>query len=269
MTTIGVTMVGDEADIIETTLRHMASQVDHLIVADNLSTDGTRGILDDLAMELPLSVVDDPEPGYYQSRKMTELAHVAGKMGADWVVPFDADELWTVRGSTVAEALEQVEPQVAVVTAEIVDHMATGEDPDDPNPVRRMGWRRPDPLPLHKVAVRYRHDLTIHQGNHGADYGFAPVAVGPWITIHHYPYRSAEQLVRKVRRGAAAYAAAEEMPENVGAHWRQWGRILDERGEAAIHELFRVWYWRREARTPVRIQGERQPGLVWDPIAVP
>ena len=45
MITFGVSMVRDEADVIEGTLRHMADEVDELIVADNGSVDGTTDIL--------------------------------------------------------------------------------------------------------------------------------------------------------------------------------------------------------------------------------
>jgi glycosyltransferase involved in cell wall biosynthesis len=86
-------MVRDEADIIEGTLRHMADEVDHLIVADNLSSDGTRDILDTLAKDLPLTVVDDPDPGYTQSAKMSALAERAAvEQRASWIVPFDAED---------------------------------------------------------------------------------------------------------------------------------------------------------------------------------
>ena len=54
MITAAVTMVRDEADIIETTVRHMLTQVDVVIVADNRSVDGTREILDSLPGALPL-----------------------------------------------------------------------------------------------------------------------------------------------------------------------------------------------------------------------
>jgi hypothetical protein len=39
-------------------------------------------------------VVTDREPAYFQAAKMTRLARAAARAGADWVVPFDADELW-------------------------------------------------------------------------------------------------------------------------------------------------------------------------------
>jgi glycosyltransferase involved in cell wall biosynthesis len=67
-------MVKDEADVIEGTIRHMADEVDQLIVADNGSTDGTRDILDKLAIDLPLTRRRRPGPGYRSPQKMSALA---------------------------------------------------------------------------------------------------------------------------------------------------------------------------------------------------
>src|SRR5881394_2910564 len=118
---IAVAMVKDEADIIQATVCHMLTQVDQVIVADNMSTDGTRNILDSLLVlnSLPVEVVDDNDPAYYQSSKMTHLARLAYLRGADWVVPFDADELWTANGATVKETLERAECDYGLVTAEL------------------------------------------------------------------------------------------------------------------------------------------------------
>jgi len=38
VTVVGITMVRDEADIIETTLRHMKTQVDAIVVANRVTT---------------------------------------------------------------------------------------------------------------------------------------------------------------------------------------------------------------------------------------
>lgn len=97
MTTVAVCMARDEADVIGSTVAHMLAQVDAVIVADNLSTDRTREILDEMASAHPgrLVVVEDPDPAYRQSEKMTALALRARlDFGAEWIVPFDADEVW-------------------------------------------------------------------------------------------------------------------------------------------------------------------------------
>ena len=90
MTTVAVCMARDEADVIGSTVAHMLAQVDAVIVADNLSTDRTREILDQLAggSSGRLVVVEDPDPAYRQSEKMTALALRArldfGAKAIDW-----------------------------------------------------------------------------------------------------------------------------------------------------------------------------------------
>lgn len=231
-----VSMVKDEADIIGVTVAHMLTQVDLVIVADNSSTDGTREILQSAGVVL----VDDDEPGYYQSQKMSALAAKAAGMGAEWVVPFDADELIYSPFGRIGDVLS--ERTEAIATSDLYDHVATALDPDEPNPVVRMGWRRKVAAGLPKVACRTNLPVTIHMGSHNADFGSLERATG--LLVHrHFSYRSAEQFVRKARNGAAAYAAADGLPEHYGKHWTDYGRILDTEGPEALGDVFRRWFW--------------------------
>jgi glycosyltransferase involved in cell wall biosynthesis len=240
----------------------MLTQVDEVIVADNGSTDGTRDIL----AQLPVRIVDDPDVAYYQSRKMSALAALAHTAGADWVVPFDADEIWTSQWGRLADILEQHSPDYGLVTATLYDHVATGVDEPEDDPVRRILWRRRNPLELCKVAARTADGLVIEQGNHWARHPIpARFTDKPALLVHHFPYRSVDQLIRKVRNGAQAYAATSGLPEQAGAHWRQWGDLSDEQ----IGDLFRKWYWRADPRCDVTIDGEYQHALIRDPAPLP
>lgn len=262
--TWAVAMVKDEADVIEHTVKRMLDQVDHILVADNGSTDGTLEIL----AAMPISIIPDPDPGFYQSEKMSRLAGMAMMGGAGWVVPFDADEVHLCRdGCRLADALALLAPEVLVSEAILFDHVATGQDPELDNPIRRLKWRRSEPLPLRKVACRASEGLVIHQGNHGASYPGVnhPPSVTNLVEVRHFPYRSPEQFERKVRNGAAAYAAT-DLPEDVGSHWRGYGRILEEQGPEALAGVYHKWFYRERPTVPLEIEGERQAPLVRDPI---
>lgn len=235
-------MVKNERDVIEGTLRHMADEVDRLLVADNLSTDGTREILDALTDELPLTVVDDPDPAYRQSEKMSALAERAAEEGATWIVSWDADELWYSRFGRIRDVLAPLDADVA--TAALFNHLCTSVDPPGPDPFVTIQWRQRQPGALPKVAFRWRRGAVIHQGNHGVTLPGASVAApAGLLELRHFPARSTEQFVRKGKAGAAAYAAAPDLPEDMGAHWRTYGAIAERRGDEALADVFREHFW--------------------------
>lgn len=232
-------MFKDERDVAAGVLSHMADEVDELLVADNGSTDGTRDILDTLSRQLPLTVVDDPEPAYYQSDKMTALAQRAYEEGATWVVPFDADELWYTPGARIKELLANSTRDI--VTAELYSHFCTALDEDSSDPFRAMVWRQRRPMRLPKVAVKWVPNAVIHQGNHGATHpgGDRP---GHGLMIRHFPYRSVDQFVQKAVNGAKAYKLT-DLPEELGSHWRGYGAIYERFGREALEGVFRDHFW--------------------------
>lgn len=249
MSVWAISRVKDEEDIIARTVGQMASQVDHVLIQDNASSDGTREILEGLGVEIE----DDPEIAYYQARYMTQLAQRAAEGGADWVIPFDADEFWYSPHGRIADLLEQ-HPNHAIAPAQMIDHRATAADPEEADPILRMGWRRREDLPLPKVACRTNIRVEIAEGNHDAFY--AAERVSDLLVVRHYPYRSAEQMIRKVKNGRAGRAAT-DLPKSVGSHWHEYGAILDNEGEEGLSEVFRRWFWSADP--------ERDKKLMWDP----
>lgn len=240
MTVAAIAMVKDEADVIAGSVLHMSDEVDWLLVADNGSADGTRQILEELAEKLPLHVLDDPEPGYYQSQKMTLLAQKAAVMGATWIVPFDADELWVSHVDRLRVVLPELDAHVA--SAALFNHFPSAVDPDGIDPFRTIVWRQQEKAPLPKVAFRWERSAVVHQGNHGVTLERTDVRTVEALEIRHFPYRSAEQFVSKARNGAAAYRAT-DLPEHQGAHWRAYGDLLDRFGESALEDVFREHFW--------------------------
>jgi hypothetical protein len=216
-------MVRDEIDIIGFTISHLISQgVDRVLVADNNSSDGTSDLLAGLSMSLPVTVIADREPGYYQAWKMTRLARYAACSGAEWIIPFDADELWGAPGTRLRDFLSNTEFQV--VKGWMMDYVPHSiDDNNEPNPYRRIRHRLADKPHIKKVVFRAHSMARIAAGNHEVRH---PGQVGGGLEIRHFPYRSSEQLRKKVDEGTKALAATDYL-EKIGAHWRLGAQMTD------------------------------------------
>lgn len=223
---VAVSMVRDERDIIGYTVQHLLDQgVDRVVIADNLSTDGTPALLRELFGDL-VEVRKDDDLAYRQAEKMSALAEYAADPG-DWVIPFDADEAW----SNVA-ALRDLDADRAPSRPYVHVPKKCQLPPMDRNPLRRYPWRIPTPEKFPKVAFRYQPGAQIHMGNHGVD-GVGTTDRWDVVDIRHFQYRSIEQVRRKVGNGVQAYdALPAHRQSGYGTHWRDLhGKPDDELAE--------------------------------------
>ena len=223
---VAVSMFRNEGDVAKRVVEHLLAQgVNAVVVADNGSTDCTRMQLE--SVRGAVEIIDDPEVGYYQSEKMTRLAHHAMWLGADWIVPFDADEVWYGEGGrTIAESLARCTADVAVAFG--YDHIARHDDPAG-HPFDVIQWRRPHRQKLPKVAFRPHPTMKLAQGNHMVRH---PGRIANDILCYrHFQYRSLSQMTAKVRNGTDAYKAT-DLPEHEGAHWRRLAELSDDELEA-------------------------------------
>lgn len=218
-----VTIIKNEADIIGHTVRHLLAQgVNGLIVVDNLSTDATRGILEDLAAEdSRVHVGKDLTTAHHQGRKMSYLAHLAQQAGADWVIPFDADEHWYSIDGTVTDFLRRQSDNV-IICEMYNSYPLPDEDSvhlDKVVAITRApsGWR--------KVAFRSKGWVWLKDGNHEVHIAGSR---GEGLRLLHYQYRSFEQYSRKVLGGAHSVAAAgSALHDGIALHWKRQAALTD------------------------------------------
>ncbi len=233
-------MVRNEEDVIEHVVKHMLNnELDLVVVADNLSTDKTRSILDAIR-DRRLVVVDDKDPAYRQSEKMTALANQWAEPG-DWIIPFDADEVWGTRGGlSLADRLRIEEADVVVGYPWV--HVPQWNDPKQSCPFLSIPKRVTSQEVWPKAALRWATGTIIEQGNH-----WTKSHLPDTFDVRHFQYRSYEHLVSKVTSGSAALALA-DLPEDSGAHWRQL---------ASLPNGGLAGWWNEYARQPLVLDPPR------------
>jgi hypothetical protein len=170
---------------------------------------------------------------------MSALANRAGRAGADWIIPFDADEIWRARRGTLRDAMEGT--TASILAAPIFDHI--------PRPTIRRGtplttmpWSRHNGWM--KVAFRWRPGAIIAIGNHSVE-GVDGEINHEELIIDHYPHRSWRQYRRKVHQGAAALALT-DAPDHMAPHWRI--------GAAMPNWKLRLSWWQKRLELRARLR---------------
>lgn len=237
-----ITMVKNEADVIESSIRHCLNQgVDAILIADNGSTDGTRELLHQLAKVLPLVVFHDPIVAYEQDAKMTALAKGARRLGAKWIVPFDADEFWYGRDCSLGELLRK-EKRSTVIYGDLFNAFPVSHEEVSIDSKMAMS----DVVAVKKVAFKAHRFASLCMGSNEV-YRGVPRTDG--IFVLHLPWRSKDQLQRKLSQGKKAVLNS-SMADWAGGHWVQFG-------DSTPVEVDEIWEnlanWRPIA------------GLAWNP----
>ena len=234
MRLIGITMLRNEADIIETFVRHNLSILDGLSVVDHGSFDGTSEILAKLRAEgLPLRVVKDAHPAYRQSETMTALAREAlSGAGADFVFALDADEFIKVQSR---DALERALAQVPIGMHAAMHWLTYIPDAFDDGGFGpgHLWWRlETERHTLLKVivtrALLERPGDVIAMGNHVVLGGTEQSGSRQQARLRrdsaalaHCPVRGRAQLEAKIIVGYLANLASGPGDRRLARHWRE------------------------------------------------
>ena len=237
-------MVRNEPDIIRLSVyHHLRAGVDHVLLVDNRSSDETREIVEELGRGSRVTAWRD-ESEWHQEAMFTELAREAARLGADWVVPFDADEFWVAPGTTLrvllsttdAGALEapvvnfvQQRSGRAAAADGLLSMTRRVERPIGPfERTRGLVESRQiafvEMLYPPKFVSRAGRELTIGPGNHVVGGLTAPSQPTDSLRCLHAPLRSVAALEAKADRGRRQAAA--RWPADLGWHARHFGHMI-------------------------------------------
>jgi hypothetical protein len=238
MRLVAVSVVKNEADIIEAFARHSLAWVDHHLVFDHDSTDGTREILGALQAEgLPLTLFRDDAPGHLQQARSNHLTRLAAQAhGADWILPLDADEILCGPGRTELEATLRQSGESQPVSLPLLNYSPTREDdPAQANPVLRLRHCQSAPSPTRKIFVprslALDPALTAGKGSHALYRGSEALpdrSLPAEFHLAHLALRSPQQQLLRVVRAELQRLSRGRAAAGLDVHYRLGYQLLAE-----------------------------------------
>lgn len=274
-----ISMVRNEADVIELFVRYHADFVDEFVIADHKSLDDTREILSELVVEgLPIRLCEVDDAAFDQARRLTELMRrAAGECRAEWILSLDADEFLVSRSGRDLRSAVEALPQAAPARLAWLNYVPTDQDPqNEPNLLERITYRREvDGMEHKKVLVpgglAGDRRVFLSHGSHrllkkrwGRLKSLKPIE-NEDLAIAHFPLRSVEQaIVKGLIAWPAVLANEKHPPEKYWNQRKMFEGIL--RGEAESSSWlsgFAATY--AQASDPNGLL-PAQPKLVQDPV---
>ena len=265
----GIAIAANEADVVETFVRHNLQYLDVLHVVDKCSSDQTADILGRLRSEgLPVFVHTDAILDHDHPRVMTALAKkIAAEGQVDFIAMLDCDEMITAATpSAFRAAVDSLPDGVcgAMPWRTYAPHPA--DLADEPCGTRRLGHRLlVEPVEYSKTiiprAVMLEDGVSVSMGNHCAQRDNEPVAerrLGE-MALAHFPVRSIEQIVSKAYLGEWTLRQKLGRGLNEGNSWRN---LADE-----IRRGIPADYPGLCALAARYVGGQVDAGLVREPLA--
>lgn len=238
-----VSMVRNEADVIESFVRHNLGWADRIYVAVHESTDETLAILRALQQDgLAIRLSEVRGAAQLQSEVVTALMRQAVAEGADFVLPLDADEFLLPdggmsHGSSMRDlcrgafSLLEGGKVYALPWVRYVPRGGQGFI------LSRKAYREKWPEKISKVLLGSKAvqaaDLSLSQGSHlallpeknGERQSVVPETL-KGLHIAHFPWRSEEQAAKKAAVGWLGNVAKYTRYTRTAHQWREGYRRL-------------------------------------------
>lgn len=210
---VATVLAKNEADIIKEQIEHHLNQgVFKIIFTDNNSSDNTKEIA---SKYKEVEIIEESENDHNQSKWVTRMAEEAIKFNPDWIIHLDADEFWCNIMS-----LKNFDCEV-VGCQRMYMHPPQKWEFDFKSMQHYLDMDH-IPFPQEcKIAHRPIEGIVIEHGNHGVVGNYKREHTTQ-VSRHHYPIRSYDQLLEKIK-GHEALQRRGVVCER-WAKWHKWNQ---------------------------------------------
>lgn len=251
---VGMAMVRNEADIVESFVRYNLRLLDELVMVVHSSTDETLHIVEQLKHEgLPVIIHRNEEVGFDAKRWINKAAQeIFATRGADFLFMLDGDEFLKSTSRAYLEDAISAIPMGTAAALRWESYVPMPIDlPTERNVIKRIQYRAAkEAKPIYKVTLSKRFyedaNLVVAVGNHSVMQAHdgkiihVPHVAFCGATLAHFPVRTEAQLISKALIGVWASwvdqgGVNKDMTINV--HWQKFYRELMASGQISSERL--------------------------------
>ena len=240
---------------------HLEYGIDHVGVADNMSTDATQAVVASFGSAASSIVFDDFHQR--QSIRMQLFNAVNARHSVDWVGVSDTDEFWYAEGATMRSLLADTPNDVVAVNFDAKLFLPTALDHERGGAFAQREHRTAsNDSPLHtsysegKTWYRAAWLKEISHEHHGRDVPHERYRHDV-AAVLHYMVGDEDQFVQKVtrliawapepeRKGLFKKRAPDprtlELPKWSAWFKKEWWAVYCNGGEAAVRDYYRNHY---------------------------
>lgn len=245
-----VSIVRDEADILEAWIRHNLHFIDRLYIVDDGSTDNSLRIIHALRDEgLAISLTSERSlAAYHQGQRTTALVeHALSEAPWDYIFFLDGDEFLVAHDRATLEADLSLLGTSGVGGLNPRHYLLS--DADDPQgaPLQRLTRVAVHEPYVFKVvvpgALASERGFSVRDGNHRATKWNVPLRATllPNVELAHFPARSEAKLVSKGIAGYLRWSARTDFGNGKAPDRLMEGvSILKEESDLKIQRLSRL-----------------------------
>jgi glycosyltransferase involved in cell wall biosynthesis len=260
-------LVRDEADIIEDNIKfHLAQGVDHIIVTDNNSKDGTKEILEKYEKDGILTLLHEASTDYKQSEWVNRMISISKiKFNPKWIINNDADEFWyspsnNLKNHLIDEnVLLQCDRVNMVSSTKIIQENSLkyydnliwkstlntltpmlNDIYEDKLSMPYFYYKLPfilnvknDPIIInnsHKLLTPTKNLLNVGNGMHTASYSNNIKLEKCDIKIYHFPIRNIKSFEDRINQIGEVLYKRPKPWNNESWKYRRWKKMLENEG---------------------------------------
>ncbi|WP_216828241.1 glycosyltransferase family 2 protein [Alkalihalobacterium elongatum] len=240
-----ISMVKNEADIIESFIRYHQYIFDGMVILDNNSTDNTVPILEKLITEgFSLELIRDKSMEFIKGKKTTDLLYSTfKKYNPDIIFLLDADEFLICNNGNPRDIINVLDLNKVYYLNRfnyIPDTSDNHQELFIPKRIVNTTGDINSPKVFFTRTIVEKYAPNIRQGNHDILSGIKVEREKlKNLFIAHFPIRSIEQAKLKTAIGWVNNLARHDRVNGQSTHWQKWFNIMKDKQDIKLNDFFK------------------------------